>query len=214
MYKTVLFDLDGTITDPKEGITRSVRYALRKFSIDIENLDELEKFIGPPLKQSFMDFFSFSGEQSLRAIEYYREYFREKGIFENRVYEGIPEILSELKAGNVTLAIATSKPTVFAEQIIAHFQLSGYFEEIIGSNLDNSRSEKKDVIAHALSELKCEVSQTVMIGDRKHDIIGAKENRMDSVGVLYGYGSREEIRAAGPVFIAESVGELAPFLLN
>ena len=214
MYKTVLFDLDGTITDPKTGITRSVQYALKRFDIIIDDIDKLEKFIGPPLKQSFTDFYSFTEEQASEAVNYYREYFSSKGIFENHVYEGIPELLAELLENNLTLAVATSKPTVYAEKIIRHFGLDRYFKKIIGSKLDNTMTDKKEIIAYAMSELNSNASDTIMTGDRKHDIIGAKKNRIDSAGVLYGYGSYEEITGAGPDFIAEEVQDLSSILLN
>ena len=214
MYNTILFDLDGTITDPKEGITKSVQYSLRKFGIETENPDDLEKFIGPPLKQSFIDFFSFSEEQSFKAIEYYREYFKTDGIFENRMYEDIPELLDKLRSANLTLAVATSKPTVFAEKIINHFNLSGYFKIVTGSNMDNTGTDKKDVIAHVISELQCNPLNTIMIGDRMHDIIGAKKNNIDSIGVLYGYGTAEELTEAAPEYIVESVRDIANVVLN
>ena len=132
-YKYILFDLDGTLTDPKEGITKSVQYALKKYVILIENLDLLENFIGPPLKDSFMEYYNFSEDQASQAIEYYREYFKEKGIFQNKVYEHMEELLSKLKKLGLILIVATSKPTVFAEEILRHFNLDVYFELIIGS---------------------------------------------------------------------------------
>ena len=213
-YNTILFDLDGTITDPKEGITKSVQYSLRKFGIEIDNPDDLEKFIGPPLKQSFIDFFSFTGEEALAAVEYYREYFKTDGIFENSVYEDIPGLLEKLKSADLTLAVATSKPTVFAEKIINHFNLSGYFKIVTGSNMDNTGTDKKDVIAQAMSKLHCNPLNTIMIGDRMHDIIGAKKNSIDSIGVLYGYGTAEELTEAAPDYIVESVRDIANIVLN
>lgn len=214
MYTTILFDLDGTLTDPKLGVTKALQYALHKLDIEIDTLDTLEKCIGPPLQQSFIDFFSCTKEQSLKAIQYYREYFSTKGIFENKVYEGIPELLKELVNTNITLAVATSKPTVFAEKIMDHFDLSQYFTTITGSTLDNTRTDKKEIIAYAMSKLHCDTQTTIMIGDRTYDLIGARKNNIDSVGVLYGYGSLEEITAAGPNFIAENVSDLSTLLLN
>ncbi len=160
-----------------------------------------------------MDFYSFSEDQALTAVDYYREYFKKEGLFDNQVYIGIPEMLEELTARGVTLAVATSKPTVFAEKIIEHFGLSLYFREVVGSNLDNSRSDKAEVISHALSQLGCDSSAALMIGDRRHDIIGAEKNSMDSVGVLYGYGGYDELSQAGAGRIAETVPDLAEILL-
>lgn len=213
MYTTILFDLDGTLTDSGLGITKSVQYALSKFDIAIDTLDELNPFIGPPLQQSFMDFFAFTAEQSLEAIQYYREYFSTKGIFENRVYENIPELLNTLVTNDATLAIATAKPTVFAEKIIDHFKLSHHFKTIVGSTLDNTRTAKKDIIAHAMHVLGCDTATTVMIGDRKHDIVGAQKNNIASVGVLYGYGSAKELTMAAPNVIVENVPQLSSVLV-
>jgi len=212
MMRTILFDLDGTLTDPKEGITRSVQYALSRFGIEVADLDRLEPFIGPPLKHSFMDLYSLSEEQALQGIEWYREYFRDRGIFENRVYEGIPEMLDELSTRGFSLAVATSKPTLFAGQILDHFGLSRFFRYVAGSNMDLSRSDKGEVIAHALEELACSEGNALMVGDREHDIIGAKKNGIPSVGVLYGYGGPEEIARADPTYTAPTVGGLSGLL--
>ena len=214
MYETILFDLDGTLTDPKPGITKSVRHALGKFGIDVASLDDLVPFIGPPLAQSFRDFYGFSERQSLEAVGHYREYFSDKGLYENRVYDGIPELLEALAARGRTAAVATSKPTVFAQKIIGHFGLSGFFRGIFGSNMDNTRTDKAEVIAHALAELGRGAAGTVMVGDRKHDIIGARKHGMDSIGVSYGYGSPGELRDAGPNRIVGSARELAEALLG
>ena len=212
MYKVALFDLDGTLTDPKAGITRSVRYALDKFDIPTESLDDLDKFIGPPLKQSFMKFYSLSEEQALLGIKYYREYFSDRGIYENELYEGIPDLLQQRLSRGMRLAVATSKPTVFAEKIIRYFGLDRYFEQVIGSNMDNTRTGKGEVIAYAMERMGCQREETLMAGDRKHDIIGARENGIDSIGLLYGYGSRAEITAAGPDYIAETVEDFSAVL--
>ena len=208
-YRYILFDLDGTLTDPKVGITKSVQYALAKYNIQVESLDDLEKFIGPPLKESFMEFYSFDEEKAVQAIEYYREYFRDKGIFENEVYEGIPHLLRELKSRGFIVAVATSKPTVFAEIIVEHFNLKEYFDIVVGSNLDGTRTSKAEVIKHVIDELKIDkLEEVIMIGDRKHDVIGAQRNNIDSIGVLYGYGDIEEMESARPTYILDSVSEL------
>ncbi|KOA20814.1 5'-nucleotidase [Clostridium homopropionicum DSM 5847] len=214
-YKYILFDLDGTLTDPKVGITKSVKYALNKNNIEVESLDDLIKFIGPPLKESFMEFYSFDEERANKAIEYYREYFKDKGIFENGVYEGIPELLKELKNNGFIIAIATSKPTVFAERIVEHFGLKEYFHIVVGSNLDGTRTSKGEVISCVLEQLNINnLEEFVMIGDRKHDIIGAQENSIDSIGVLYGYGDLEEFQEVSPTYIVDSVNDLYKLIIN
>ena len=148
--KTVLFDLDGTLTDPGEGITKSVQYALKKFGVEVADRTALYPFIGPPLDASFQKYYGFSPEKAQKAIEYYREYFKPTGIFENVVYDGVPEMLDSLKNAGLALAIATSKPEPFAVQIAEHFGLSKYFCHIVGSNLDGTRVKKAEVIHHAL----------------------------------------------------------------
>lgn len=212
-YKYVLFDLDGTLTDPKEGITKSVAYALEAYGIHVEDLDSLCKFIGPPLKDSFVKFYGFSEEQGYEAVEKYREYFRPCGVYENKVYDGVDKLLTELKASGKMIILATSKPTVFANTILEHFDLMKYFDVVCGSELDGSRVKKGDVIAYALEQVAekdtgFDKSKAVMIGDREHDILGAKENGLDSIGVLYGYGDRAEHEAAGADYIVETVEEL------
>lgn len=212
MINTLLFDLDGTLTDPKSGITKSVQYSLRKYGIDIDDLDELDKFIGPPLKESYMKYFSFSEQEAIQAIEYYREYFSDKGMFENKVYAGIPELLNSMKEKGIKLAVATSKPTFFATRILEHFSLNQFFDEIIGSNLDNTRTGKKEIIEYTLNQLHRNNNESLMVGDRKHDIIGAQANSVKSVGVLYGYGNKDEIENQNPDFIAENVTSLGDIL--
>ena len=219
IYTHIFFDLDGTLTDPKVGITKSVAYALQHFGVEVADLDQLCPFIGPPLKDSFMSFYHFSSRQADLAVEKYREYFSETGMFENVVYPGIERLLKALSGAGKTLVVATSKPTVFAEKILAHFQLASYFSAIIGSELDGRRVEKADVIAHALSAQsgifpEPDPCQTVMIGDRKYDIEGAKANGIDSIGVLFGYGTAQELKASGAGRIVESVGQLQNILLG
>ena len=214
-YKTILFDLDGTLTDPGLGITNSVKYALERFEIHIEDNKQLYPFVGPPLIDSFMKFHGFSREQAVTAVGYFREYFKDKGIFENLLYDGVRELLSDLKAAGKMLVVATSKPEVFAKQILDRFELSQYFTFIAGSTLDETRTAKSEVIFYALDNIDpVELSECVMIGDREHDILGAKAVGMDSIGVLYGYGSRNEFEQAGATFIAESVDALRAVLLD
>ena len=215
MYDTILFDLDGTLTDPGEGITNSVAYALKKYDIEVSDRSELYKFIGPPLKDSFMRYYSFSEEKAEQAIAYYREYFRDIGIFENRVYEGVEDMLKALCDEEKTIVLATSKPEEFAVRILEHFDLKKYFNVVAGASMDSSRSKKGDVIAYAISLCEDFCKDTaVMIGDREHDVIGAKENGLKSIGVLYGYGNRAEMEAAGADFIVESIEELRNLLLS
>ena len=205
-YKYILFDLDGTLTDPKIGITKSVQYALEKNDIEVESIRELEKFIGPPLKDSFMQFYSFDDQRAVEAIEHYREYFKDKGIYENEVYKGIEALLRKLRSKGCIIAVATSKPTVFAKRIIEYFSLEKYFDIVVGSNLDGTRVDKAVIISFTINKLKIEeLEQTVMIGDRKHDIIGALKNNVDSIGVVYGYGTLEELKAVKPTYIVDSI---------
>lgn len=204
MYQYLLFDLDGTLTDPGEGITNSVAHALRRFGIEEPDRTKLYKFIGPPLKDSFMEFYHMPEQQALLGIDYYREYFRDKGLFENEVYEDIPALLQKLVDMGKTLIVATSKPEEFSIRIMEHFDLAKYFTVIAGASMDTSRVKKADVIAYALEKAGVtDLTQTVMIGDREHDVFGAKENHLDSIGVLYGYGNREELLAAGADYIVE-----------
>lgn len=214
-YEYILFDLDGTLTDPVVGITNSLMYALRKYGIEINDRRELYKCIGPPLTDSFENFFGFSKTEAKNAVEYYREYYREKGIFENVVYDGVETLLKTLKDNGRTLLLATSKPKVFAERILEHFKIDGYFTFVAGSNLDGTRVKKGEVIKYALENCKnIAPTKAVMIGDREHDITGAKEAGIDSIGVLFGYGSRDELEKAGADKIVESVAELERVLLN
>lgn len=212
-YQNLLFDLDGTLTDPGLGITNSVAYALGKFGITVADRSVLFPFIGPPLIESFMRFYSFSREDAERAVAYYREYFGVTGIFENTPFEGIHDTLARLRANSKRLFVATSKPEVYARRITDHFALTQYFDYIAGASFDETRSEKWDVIGYALDT--CDIrdtSTTVMIGDRKHDVLGAKKMGLDSIGVLWGYGDREELSTAGATHIVETQEELFDLL--
>ncbi len=212
----ILFDLDGTLTDPGLGITNSVAYALDRFGITVTDRTTLYKFIGPPLVDSFMEYYGFSEEQAKEAVTVYREYFSTKGWAENTVYEGIENLLSVLTEAGKTLLVATSKPQIFAEKILSHFGLDKYFTHICGVALQAPRGySKADVIREALSAARVtDLSTAVMIGDRHHDIDGAKAVGIASIGVLYGYGDREEHEAAGADMIVESVAELQEALLK
>lgn len=214
-YKYILLDLDGTITDPMIGITRCVEYALNHFGIQVNDLRELCPFIGPPLLDSFRDFYHFTDEQAKEATEKYRERFADTGIYENKLYDGMKDFLEEATRQGRILMLATSKPTVFAKRILDYFDIARYFTFVAGSGLDGSFYTKGDVIRHVLeSNNLTDHPSVVMIGDRKHDIIGAKENRLDSIGVLYGYGDWEELSQAGADYIVEDIAGLRNLLFH
>lgn len=211
-YSTVLFDLDGTLTDPKEGITRCVAHALAAFGIHVADTDTLCPFIGPPLTECFETFYGFSHEDAVRAVEVYRERFRPIGMFENKVYPGIPALLEALKAQGVTVALATSKPQEFALKILEHFDLLRYFDIVVGSELSGARVEKQDVIRAVLARLtSAQRERAVMVGDRCFDVDGAAGEGLACIGVLYGYGNAEELKNA--VAVATTVEELSALLL-
>ena len=216
MKKYLLFDLDGTLTDPKIGITTCVQYALRHFGIEEPDLDKLEGFIGPPLADSFQQFYGFNEKQAKEAIQAYRERFNTVGLYENEIYPGIPEMLARLKNAGKKLAVASSKPTVYVQKILQHFGIEQYFDVIVGSELDGTRSQKEEVIKEALRQLyqgeKIENDKAVMIGDRKFDIQGAKEFGLISVGVSFGYASPGELEQADADYIADTVAELEELL--
>lgn len=214
MIENILFDLDGTLTDPKEGIVNSIVYALEKLGIKEEAINELDSFIGPPLRESFMERYKLSEALTDRAIEYYRRYFSKKGIFENKPYEGVDDMLESLFSDGFRLFVATSKPTGFATEIMRYFNLEKYFIEIYGSSLDNSRTGKTEIISGLLSARKLDPERSAMVGDRKHDIIGAKNNSIISVGVTYGYGSVQELSSQSPDFMVKSCKELKSLFLK
>lgn len=211
MYQTLLFDLDGTLTDPAQGITNSFIYALKYFGIEIPSYEKLCTYIGPPLPETFKIEYGFDEEKTKLAVKKYREYFAYKGLFENAVYPGIPEVLTELKKRGKNLLVATSKPEEYSIKILEHFNLAKYFDFICGCLMDETRSTKSEVIEYALQQVKIspENKNTVlMIGDRKHDIIGAKQNNIKSCGVLFGYGSEKELKEAGADYLISSPAEL------
>lgn len=211
----VLFDLDGTLTDPGVGITKSVQYALKSYGIDVPDLSVLYPFIGPPLKDSFMKYYGFSPEKSMEAIGRYREYFTTAGMFENVVYDGIPQMLTHLKAAGKTLLVATSKPEAFAVQILEHFHLMSYFAFVGGASMDEVRVKKSEVIEYILESVCItDRSQAVMVGDREYDVFGARQCGIDTIGVLFGYGSRKELEQAEAWKIAGTVEELEKLLLE
>ncbi|MBQ3063058.1 MAG: HAD family hydrolase [Clostridia bacterium] len=210
--KYILFDLDGTLTDPKEGITKSVAYALAQYGI-IEDPDNLTRFIGPPLHIAMRDWYGFGEEKAFEAVGHYRVYFSQKGIFENAVFDGVPEMLEKLKSKGKIISLCTSKPEIYARQILEHFDLIKYFDHICGATMDGTRSLKTDVVTYAVETCGItDKSEAVMVGDRHHDIEGGKANGLPTVGVLFGYGSREELTGAGADMLASTVSELYDIL--
>ena len=212
-YSTILFDLDGTLSDSSQGIINSIIYALEKYDVKDYDMPLLRKFLGPPLHESFEKFMGFDKEKSLQAVKLYREYFSSKGLFENEIYGGVSNLLQNLKENGKALIVATSKPQLFTDRIMEHFNLAKYFDFIAGSNMDTTRSKKAEVIEYALSE--CNIKdkyKVVMIGDRAEDMIGAQTVGVDSIGVEYGYGTFDELKNAGATYIVKTIGELKDLL--
>jgi phosphoglycolate phosphatase len=208
--KNILFDLDGTLTDPIEGMTRCFHYALERMSAPVPTQAELQLHIGPPLRSTFSQFMNTSDVATIeRAVRLYRERFSETGIFENKLYEGVPEMLATLQASMKRLFVATSKVQVYTERILKHFNLSGYFVGVYGSELNGRFDNKGDLIRHILAVESLAPGETVMVGDRKYDIAGAKENLCFAAGVTYGYGSKEELSEAGADYLCHTPLEVA-----
>lgn len=208
-YDVVLFDLDGTIIDSGKGVLNAVKYALNYYGDPVPPMEELRKFMGPPLKESFMEICGYSPEKAMEAISVYRQYYQEIGIHENDVYEGMPELIADLKSDGRCVIVATSKPEKFARIILEELGIAQHFTYIAGADMAETRAEKEQVLAYALEENGItDYSRVLMVGDRKFDINGAKAFGFDSLGVLFGYGSREEFEAAGATYIVNTVGEL------
>lgn len=227
MYDYILFDLDGTLTDSKPGITTCVQYALHRMGIEEPDLDKLEPFIGPPLLESFHDFYGFNEEQGKRAAAYYRERYSVTGLFENEVYPGIDRLLADLKAAGKKLAVASSKPQEYVERIMEHFGLLSYFDVVVGSELNGTRTKKEEVMEEALRRLlpeqlfqeimdrKSEKYDAIaMVGDRRFDMAGAKAYHVAGIGAAYGYAAPGELEEAGADVVAETVEELGKILLQ
>lgn len=213
MYKAIFFDLDGTLTESGEGITKSVQYALEKLGKPEEDLDKLRVFIGPPLMEQFMKYADIDETEARRAVEYYRERYAVKGIFENRPYDGVENLLRELKGRGYILAVASSKPEYYVTKILDYFNLSSYFEVVVGSEMNGARTSKTEVIEEALKRLNMgdRRKEVLMVGDKEHDVLGARAARLDCVAAGYGYGTKEELTAAQPLKIVASVDELLRF---
>ncbi|WPO99898.1 HAD family hydrolase [Pseudomonas sp. HR96] len=214
-HENILFDLDGTLTDPREGITRSIQYALSKLGIDEPDLVKLEHFIGPPLLEAFMQAYGFDEARAWQAVNFYRERFKVTGLYENEVFEGVIELLDLLQQQGRHLYIATSKPWEFAREIARHFDFARHFKMIYGSELDGTRSNKVELIRHLLAQEGLDPAETLMIGDRKHDLIGARLNGLDCVAVGYGFGDRNELVAETPTWHFDTVEQLrSAFMLE
>jgi len=215
MYDIILFDLDGTLTDPKEGITKSVQYALEKMGYFEPDLDKLTSFIGPPLTDIFMSQYGMTLEEASQSVLKYRERFSTVGLFENFVYPGIPKLLEELSQSGVSLALATSKPEIFSLKIMEKFDLGKYFTCMVGSGLNGELIDKAAVIEEVFKRLKSDnFNSAIMIGDTKYDIIGAQKNNIKSIGVKYGYGSQRDLEEAGADYIVDTVDDLSDLLFN
>lgn len=213
MYRAILFDLDGTLTQSGEGITKSVQYALEKLGKPEPDLKKLEVFVGPPLLQQFMKYAGLDEETAVKAVEYYRERYTDVGIFENRPYPGVEEMLEGLKRKGYILAVASSKPERFVHRILDHFHLTGYFQEVVGSEMNGGRTSKAEVIEEALSRLHMSGCRkdVIMVGDKEHDVLGAREAGISCVAVSYGYGTEEELKNAAPLKTVHSAGEVLDF---
>ena len=215
MYQTVLFDLDGTLTDSGLGITKAVQYALGQMGYEVPRREELFKFIGPPLHRSFQMFYGMDEETSVEAVRQFRVYYNEMGgILENLVYDGVEKMLERLHGAGVRLVIATSKPEPAAIRVMHHFGLDAFVPEIIGGRDDPSRNTKGKVIAYALRSCGIDPKTAIMVGDREHDIHGAAENQIPAIGITWGYGSREELETAGAAVVFDRPEELTDYILK
>lgn len=210
-YASLLFDLDGTITASMPGIVNSICYALRSFGIQVPDREKLRPFLGPPLAASFMKYYGFDESQAQKAVDKYREYFSDKGIFENSVYPGMAGLLADCREAGFRIVLATAKPEVYARRILEHYHLTSCFDAIFGATLDGAVTTKAEVIALALGPL---AGKSIMIGDRSDDILGAKAHSIASIGVLYGYGTRHELEDAGADYIVDGVPQLRELLLG
>ena len=213
-FQNILFDLDGTIINSEVGVTSCVVYALKKFGIEETDRALLRKFLGPPLSDSFMRFYGFDAEKAEKAVEYYRERYVPIGVHENEVYDGVPELLNDLKEMGKMIYIATSKPEHFAKGILAELGLDRYFDGVFGSTLDESRNTKDRVLAYAIEQIGLDKSASVMVGDRFHDVEGATINGLPCIGVLYGFGDSEELLGAGAIAVAKDTEELKKIIIG
>lgn len=211
--KYILFDLDGTLTDSQDGIMNAIEYSLKTYGITVQDRNSLRPFLGPPLSESMQKYYGFDRIKAVEAVERFREYYNTRGLFENRVYPGVETMLKTVRDAGCRLFVATSKPEQVAQEILEHFGLAEYFDYIGGATPDDSRVKKADVVRYVLDTAKiARPLEAVMVGDRKHDILGARQNGLESVGVLYGYGDRQELEEAGADYLAEQAADIAKFL--
>lgn len=212
MYSTIFFDLDGTLTDSEEGITKSVQYGLKKMGVtDCDDLSALRHFIGPPLSESFKEF--FEGEDIKRAIAFYRERYSTIGWKENRLYDGIKDMLKKIKESGRKIYMATSKPEIFAKDIAELFEISEYFDGICGATTDGVRNTKEDVVKYAIEVCgETNPDNILMVGDRHHDVDGAGEFGIKTLGVTYGFGTREELLGCGAIAVVDTPDEVVKFI--
>ncbi len=208
MYKLYIFDLDGTLSDSRDGITRSYQYALKQFGIEQNDIDILAKHIGPSIHDVFREHYGI--QDTKKAEKHFRNYYVDKGIFEHRMYEGVDKLFMKLE--NKKVALATSKPYVYAKKILASYGIDKYFDVVYGSNLDGTKSMKKDLISNVLNEFDFSNDEVVMVGDRSYDIEGAKQNGISSIGVTYGYGTKEELLMSGADMVLDTVNMLYNYL--
>ncbi len=214
-YKYILLDLDGTVADSAEGVINSVAYALEKLGYPVEDKSTLMKFIGPPLSESFRDFYGFDEETIGKGIQYYREYYTDTGIYETKIFDGIEKLVKTLKENGKTVILATSKPEVYAKRILEHCGISKYFDLAAGSTLDAERNTKTDVLKYALKEAGItDLHEAVMVGDRKHDIIGAHNVGLECIAILFGYGNEAEFKEYKADYIIDTVSNLEKFLIE
>ena len=217
-YDTIAFDLDGTLTDPKRGLTSAFAYGLRKIGLRVDDVESLKKFIGPPLRDSFRDEYGLSEQDADDALMLFREYFGVYGWWDNELYEGIHDLLASLKAAGKTLVLATSKPEVYSSKILKLFGLSDYFDFAEGASFDSSREKKCDVLEYALSMVGADSAEgkraAVLVGDTRFDAEGARLCGVDSIGVTYGYGTEAELLAEGATYIAKTVADVKRILLG
>ena len=215
MYQTILFDLDGTLTDSGLGITKAVQYALGQMGYEVPERESLFCFIGPPLHSSFQKYFGMDVQTSVEAVRQFRVYYNEMGgILENEVYEGVRELLAGLKAAGKRLCIATSKPDAAAKRVMHHFGLDEYVPDIVGGTDDPDRNTKGKVIAYVLREYGIDPDTAIMVGDREHDVLGAAENGIRAIGVTWGYGDRPELENAGAKTVFDTPAEVLEFILK
>ena len=213
MIRNILFDLDGTLTDPKVGITRCIQFALEHFDAPVPSADQLTWCIGPPLKDSFSRLLQTVDDIILdRALSLYRQRFSKKGLFENVIYQDVPRTLQKIRASGIKIYLATAKPRVFAEQILDHFQLSQFFHTIYGAELNGSLSDKGELVAHIIESENLDPKVSLMVGDRVYDIAGGQENGVKTAAVSYGYGNQVEIISAKPDIILDAISDLLSFL--